>query len=89
MGDSSNKLIYLLWSVIGVLLIGAGLGVFILLRHAGAVDKSNTQLMGDNDSLKRQVQEARAAIPSPTATPIVSTPAAPAAAAARTPTPTR
>jgi hypothetical protein len=76
MNESGNKLIYLLWSVIAVLIVGAVLGGFVLIRHVHDVDQTNSRLMGDNDSLKRQVREAKAT-PTPTPTPVPAHAAAP------------
>ena len=79
----SLKLVYMLWSVIAVLLIGFLVGGFLLLRHSGDIDEANTQLNGDNASLRRQLQEAKAA-----PTPVPTTPPASTPAAAANPTPT-
>ena len=75
MKNPYRNLIYLLWCVIAVLIIGAGTGGYILVRHASDVDQTNANLTGDNDSLKRQVQQARAAAlatPTPTDTPLAT-----------------
>lgn len=80
MRDSSRKLIIMLWTVITVLVIGSAIAVYLLVRHANTIDTTNTQLTGDNDSLRRQLQQAKAT-PSPTPTPT------PAAVASPTPTP--
>ena len=72
MREPSRKLVYLLWTVIAVLIIGAFIGGIMLMNRANALDQSNTLLTGDNDSLRRQLKEAKtvpAATPSPVATP--------------------
>ncbi len=69
----SRKLLYFLWAVIAILVIGGGIGGYFLVRHANDLDQANTELMGNNDSLKRQLEEAKAT-PAPTPTP-VATPA--------------
>jgi hypothetical protein len=68
MYGSNTKLIYLLWTVIVVLIIGLGAGGYFMYHHLSEVDESNVRLHGDNDSLRRQLQQAKAA-PKPTATP--------------------
>ena len=83
MDNSGNKLVYLLWAVIAVLIIGSAAGGFFLVRHANDVDQSNTQLMGNNDSLKRQVQELKAT-PVPTSAPTPIATPAPAASPSST-----
>jgi Tfp pilus assembly protein PilN len=76
MNNSDNKLVYLLWGVIAVLIIGSTAGGFFLIRHASVTDQANANLMGDNDSLKRQIQQLKAT-PAPTSEPApIATPAA-------------
>ena len=74
----TRKLVYLLWSVIAALLLGFIFGGFLLLRHANNIDQANTQLNGDNASLRRQIQEVKAAsTPTPTSTPAPASVATP------------
>jgi Tfp pilus assembly protein PilN len=80
----NRKLIYLLWSVIGVLVLGVLVGGFLLIHHADEVDQTNTFLTGDNLSLKNQVKQLKAT-PSPTPTPTATPLATPEPSAAPTP----
>jgi hypothetical protein len=82
---SDSKVIALLWTVIIILLIGGGAGITMLVRHASDVDTSNTQLTGDNDSLRRQLKEAKTT-PTPTVEPL-PTPGPASPTVAPTPTP--
>ena len=66
---SQTKVIALLWSVIIVLVLGGAAGLTMVVRHASDVDTANTQLTGDNDSLRRQLKEAKT-IPTPTVEPL-------------------
>ena len=91
---SDSKVIALLWTVIIILLIGGGVGVTMLVRHASDVDTTNTHLTGDNDSLRRQLKEAKttptptvAPLPTPAPTPVPTV--APTAAPKATATPKR
>jgi hypothetical protein len=72
--NSNRKLIFLLWLVITVLIIGSAVGGYLLVRHTSDLDQANSDLSGANDSLRRQLQEAKAAptptpVPPPLATP--------------------
>ncbi len=73
MNNPDHKLIYLLWTVIGVLIIGAAVGGFLLVRHANEVDEANLLLTGNNISLKTQVKQLKETpSPTPTATPLAT-----------------
>jgi ABC-type Na+ efflux pump permease subunit len=85
MSASDRKLIYLLWTVIAVLVIGFIIGGLIVMKHMGDIEQTKINVGGDNASLKRQVQQLKAAAsatpsgtplatPEPTATPATSTP---------------
>jgi len=90
MRESNRKLITLLWTVIVVLLIGAGVGGYLLVRHANDLDQTNTELGGNNDSLRRQLDQAKAqlaATPTPTPTPIATPTPVPTATPKPTATP--
>ena len=82
----------MLWTVIAVLIIGSSIGGYFLIRHASNLEQTNTQLNGDNDSLRRQLVGAKSLAvptPSPVATPS-STPTPsviPTATPKSTPTP--
>src|SRR3954471_12009994 len=86
---SQTKLISLLWTVILILVVGGGIVVFMLVRHASDLDAANALLTGNNDSLRRQLVEAKAT-PAPTVAPLPTpnqaTPA-PTAKVKATPTP--
>ena len=66
---TDSKLIALLWTVIIVLVIGATVGAIMLIRHADALDTENSLLNGSNDSLRRQLIEAKTT-PTPTVAPL-------------------
>ncbi|GAC1372465.1 MAG: hypothetical protein NVSMB39_6670 [Candidatus Saccharimonadales bacterium] len=66
---NDSKIIALLWTVIIVLVLGGAVGGYMLLRHANDVDTANSQLTGDNDSLRRQLKEAKTT-PTPTVAPL-------------------
>ena len=73
MKDSSRKIIALLWTVIAVLVIGGVVGGYLLLNHSNSLDQTNSVLSGNNDSLKRQLEQAKdrlAATPTPTPSPL-------------------
>jgi hypothetical protein len=90
--NSQRKLIYLLWTVIAVLVIGGIIGGYLLVSKANDLDTTNQELSGSNDSLRRQLEQAKAT-PSPTETPAASpTPTAvvtPTPATTKTPVPTK
>lgn len=79
---SESKLIALLWTVIIVLVIGGTAATIMLVRHASDLEDANSQLTGNNDSLRRQLKEAKTT-PTPTAVPLPT-----ATQATPTPTPT-
>ncbi len=90
MKESNRKLIALLWTVIIVLLIGAGVGGYLLVRHVSDLDQTNTELGGNNDSLRRQLDQAKAqlaATPTPAPTPIAPPTPVPTATPKPTATP--
>jgi hypothetical protein len=64
----NRKLIFMLWIVIAILVLGGGIGGYLLVRHANDIDQTNSELTGNNDSLKRQLQQAKAT-PTPSPTP--------------------
>jgi flagellar basal body-associated protein FliL len=89
MRDSSRKVIVLLWIVIAVLVIGGGIGGYLLFNHANSLDQTNTELSGNNDSLKRQLDQAKAQLAAtPTPSPVATPTPTPTPKAAVTPTPT-
>lgn len=69
MRESATKIVILQWAVIVVLIVGAAVGTSILLHKVNDLSDTNQNLLGDQDSLRRQVQQYRAQIPSPTITP--------------------
>ncbi|HEX3081826.1 MAG TPA: hypothetical protein VHQ86_01090 [Candidatus Saccharimonadia bacterium] len=86
--DQNRKLVYLLWTVITVLIIGAGVGAFLLLRHTNSVDDANAQLNSDNSFLRRQLKEAQATpSPSPTPTPLATPEPTPTPSVSPSPSP--
>jgi len=84
--DSNRKVIYLLWVVITFLIAGTAIGGYLLVRHANDVDEVNVELTGSNDSLKRQLEQAKAT-PSPTPTPTPLATPEPTPTPSPTPTP--
>src|SRR4051812_13216331 len=81
--NSNRKLVYLLWLVIAVLIVGTAVGGYLLVRHTNDVDQANEELTNSNASPRRQLQEPRAT-PSPTPPP----PPRPLATPEPTPSPT-
>lgn len=88
---TNGRIVVMLWAVIAVLVIGLGLGGYFLINHANSLEQTNTQLNGDNDSLRRQLLEAKstppptpAVVATPTPTPAATT--APKATATPKPT---
>lgn len=79
-----NKLIILLWTVIGVLLAGFVIVILLFVGRTTDLQQTNSELTGNVNSLRRQLDIAKSApqTPAPTATP------APAATPAPTPAPT-
>lgn len=70
MKDSNRKLVYLLWVVITVLIIGAGIGGFILMHKADELTQTNEELTSNNTNLRNQLQEVRKSpSPSPSVSP--------------------
>jgi hypothetical protein len=86
MRDPNRKVIYMLWVVIAVLIIGAGIGGFLLVHKADELSQTNTELIGDNDSLRAQLRNAQTS-PSPSVEPTASPSASPSPAVSATPTP--
>ena len=80
----------LLWTVIAVLVIGAGIGGYMLFNHANDLEQKNVEVGGNNDSLRRQLDQAKAqlaATPTPTPTPAVTPTPVPTATPKTTITP--
>jgi hypothetical protein len=78
MRDSKQKLIYLLWTVIGVLVVGGIIIGFMLVNKTNELSDTNNELTGNNASLREQLRQAKASpTPSPTATPDYSESATP------------
>ncbi|MDB5178693.1 MAG: hypothetical protein JWN01_636 [Patescibacteria group bacterium] len=88
MRNSGQKLIYMLWGVITVLVVGGGIIAFMLLHKADELDQTNNQLTGSNSSLREQLRQAKASpTPRPTPTPDYSASATPTPSPAATATP--
>jgi len=65
----------LLWAVIAGLVIGVGVGGYMLVNHVNDLEQKNVEVGGNNDSLRRQVEQAKAqlaATPTPTPTPVTT-----------------
>lgn len=56
----NRRLVIFQWIVIGVLVAGFGVVTFIALHRADAIQKVRQDQQGDIDSLKRQLQQAKA-----------------------------
>jgi hypothetical protein len=70
MHDRNKNLVTLLWTVIGVLVVGMIFITILLLNHASSVDQVNSSLKGNNDSLHKQLEQVRASsTPEPPALP--------------------
>jgi hypothetical protein len=85
--ESNRKLIYMLWAVIAVLIIGTAIGGYMLVRYANDVDQANSELNSSNESLRRQLQEAKAT-PTPAPTPSALATPEPSPTPTLKPTPT-
>jgi len=89
MRSSNRNLIYLLWTVIAVLVVGGSIIGFMLIHKADELSGTNNDLTGDNASLREQLRQAKATpSPSPSPTPDYSASAAPTPSASPSPTPT-
>jgi len=84
MRDPNRKVVFLLWTVIAVLVIGAATGGFLLVRKMDDLTQTNSDLSDSNDSLQRQLQDAKSATPSPSPSPSAS----PSPTASASPSPT-
>jgi outer membrane murein-binding lipoprotein Lpp len=88
-----RKLVFLLWTVIVVLVVGGVIGGFLLAHKVDELSQDNFDLNGSNDSLRNQLKQAKAS-PTPSDAPVVSPSESPSAspsatpAATATPTPT-
>jgi hypothetical protein len=67
MNRQEQKLTFLLWIVIAVLVLGGGVALYMLVHKADDLQSQNDVLTGDNDSLKRQIVQLKS--PTPTVTP--------------------
>lgn len=75
------------WVVIAVLIIGGSVGLFLLVHKVNDLSDANNTMSGDQASLRNQVRQYRAQIPSPTPTPVITlTPTTPPQTATPTPT---
>jgi hypothetical protein len=93
----NRRVVYVLWTVITILILGGAVGGFLLVKHSNDLSDQNLSLNDDNASLRNQLNQAKAALaatptptPTPTATPAPAhTPTpSPAKAGVHTPTPT-
>lgn len=83
--DPNRKVIYMLWTVIVVLIIGGAIGGFMLARKTDELNENNTLLIDNNRSLRNQLTQTRST-PSPTASPTASVTPSPSASPVTTPT---
>ena len=87
MRDPNRKVIYMLWTVITILIIGGGVIGYMLYHKADELTQTNEELNGNNLSLREQLRQAKAS-PSPSATPIPTATPTPSPTASATPSPT-
>jgi hypothetical protein len=74
MQASDRNVTYMLWTVVGALVVGASIAVFMLVHHADDLTQANAVLTGDNHNLQRQLADIRATLPAPTPTTTVAQP---------------
>ncbi|HUD10911.1 MAG TPA: hypothetical protein VMS08_00750 [Candidatus Saccharimonadia bacterium] len=67
MKDDNPKLIFLLWSVIAVLMVGVVIGGFLLVKKDDDLTTTNTNMQGDVESMQSQLKQAKATQPTPSA----------------------
>lgn len=83
----SRKIVYLLWTVIAVLVVGGAVGGFLLAHKVDQLTTENAELSGNNESLRNQLLQAKAT-PPPSESPSPSGSPAPTASPSPTPTAT-
>ena len=90
MRDSSKKVIVMQWVVILVLVIGAGVGAYLMINKVNLLNDDNQMLTGDNASLRNQLKQLKQPTPTPTpeVTPAPQTSPTPVASPTVTPKPT-
>jgi hypothetical protein len=68
MRDPNRKVIYMLWTVIAVLIIGGAVVGYLLVHKADELSTTNAELNGNVGSLREQLRQAKqtGATPSPT-----------------------
>jgi uncharacterized membrane protein YdfJ with MMPL/SSD domain len=82
---NDRRLAKFLWIVIAVILAAAAIGGFLMYRHASDLEQSNQNLTGDNQSLRRQLDQSKT---TPTPTPTPEPTPAPTESPSATPKPT-
>ncbi|HEY6736280.1 MAG TPA: hypothetical protein VI322_01035 [Candidatus Saccharimonadia bacterium] len=70
MRNPVTKVVIMQWVVIAALVVGSAVGIFLLVNKVNDLSDANSSLLGDQDSLRRQVKQYREQIPSPTPTPV-------------------
>jgi hypothetical protein len=84
-------LVYTLWTIVTILVLAGAAGGFLLIKNNSDLNDQNTNLSSDNDALRNQLNQAKAALaatPSPTATPTPTPSPTPTKTPVPTPTPT-
>ncbi|MDF2461382.1 MAG: hypothetical protein K0S68_785 [Candidatus Saccharibacteria bacterium] len=84
----NRKLITLLWTVIAALVIGGAIAFFMIVSKADELNRTNEELTENNESLRRQLLEARESAGSPSPSPSASATPTPTPTPAATATPT-
>lgn len=87
MKDSYQKLVFLLWTVIAVVFIGAAIGGYLLTNKTNQLQTSNDELNGNVTSLRDQLRQAKAS-PPPTSAPLPDASGKPTTTPTPTPSPT-
>ncbi len=65
---TTSKLVIVLWTAVAVLIAGIVAVALLLTGHIKDVEQTNSELNGNVDSLRRQLEQIKAA-PTPTPTP--------------------
>lgn len=69
MKDSNRKIVIMQWVVIAVLVIGGGIGAYLLINKTNQLETDQATQQGNLDSLQNQLKEAKTS-PTPTTTPL-------------------
>lgn len=87
MRDPSRKVVIMQWFVIAVIIIGAGVAVFMLVNKTNEYKDQLDQQKGNIDSLREQVRQSKIS-PTPSVDPLPVVSNRPIASPTPSPTPT-